>query len=306
MRKCWQQVATGSLGFLIFLSLGAPAASPTTIETLMKEARDNPFDKHGDIGNKILKLDPKSGDAYAILAMPKYAAHDVDGWIELCQKAVALKFRDTFWKITAYNYLYHGYIEKKDWTQALKTCELCFKIEETAGVAHDLSILYRKAGNMELSQKYEPISEKISQRDRAEFQKTIKTIRQAEDPKTVDTVMQRINEGLRKDPKDPEALMMRAHCYRTKKLYAKELNDVDTMIAMYPQRGSLYHQRSEIYRLLGDKKKSAADELEAKKRGFDFEKLKQRIQALQDNAKKRRGTNGSGTVNPDDIHSKPD
>lgn len=299
MRLRRPQIAIGNLGIFISLSLSAQAAAPANIDKLLEQAKNASVGKQDKFAQAVLKLDPKSGDAYAILETSKCMANDTDGQIELGRKAIELNFRDPFWKRTAYNYLYHGYLVKRDWTQALKYCEICYQIEKTSGVAHDLSILYGKMGKMQLSQEYAATSEKISKADKAEFQAAIKQLRDAEDPKTVDSVLAKTNAELIKQPKDPDALMMRARCYRTKKLYAKELADVNSVIAMTPERGALYHRRSEVYSRLGDKNRSAADELEAKRRGFDIEEIRRRMKLAQERLEKlrqRRATMGSGTA----------
>lgn len=294
------QLATAGLALLmtLYTSAGARAAAPSKVEALIAKVRIyTPVPETDATVKEILKLDSASGDAYSMQQWCRFREHKMDEAIDLGKKAIALKFKNIFWMRRANNCLYHCYIEKKDWTQALKYGLLCYKVEQTSGVAHDISILYEKTGNAELSKKYADIAEDISAEQRRAVRQTnnaIKTIKQAEDPKTVDTILDRVNEGLAKNPKDYDAIILRAQCYRTKKLYTKALKDFDTAIAMWPERGVLYYQRARIYKLMGNDRKSAAGILEGKKHGFDLEKFQRGLGGMRARAHEE-GTTGSGT-----------
>lgn len=302
------QLATASLGFLLTLSInaGASAAAPDKVEALVAKVKifTSPAETE-TTAEEILKLDKASGDAYSMLEWNRFREHKIDDSIKLGQKAIALKFKDVFWMRRAHNCLYHCYIEKKDWPQALKYCLLCYKVERNSGVAHDLAILYEKTGNAKLSKEYAETSEKMTSEQRQAVRQKITNIQEAADPKTVDTILDRVNEGLAKNPKDLDAILLRAQCYRTKKLYTKALKDLDMAIALCPERGLLYYQRARIYTLLGDDKKSAANILEGKKHGFDLEKIKQGLNNVRARAK-AEGTAGSGTFAPERANARAD
>ncbi|MBI2809576.1 MAG: hypothetical protein HYX67_01915, partial [Candidatus Melainabacteria bacterium] len=163
MRIRHAQSAAASLGVLITFSLNANAAQPNKVQTLIEQVKIfTPPTETETAAKEILKVDPASGDAQAMLVWNLYRAHKLDSAIELDKKAITLKFRDLFWKRRAFNILYHCYIDKKDWAQALKYCLLCYKVEPSSGVAHDLSILYDKTGNAKLAKEYALTSEQIS------------------------------------------------------------------------------------------------------------------------------------------------
>ncbi|MBS1955975.1 MAG: tetratricopeptide repeat protein [Cyanobacteria bacterium SZAS-4] len=296
-----------SLGILVTLCLNleAGAATPTRVETLVSQVKIyTPAAETEATAKEILKLDPASGDANSMLEWTRFREHKLDEAIALGKKAITLKFKDHFWMRRAHNCLYHSYIEKKDWTQALKYCLLCYKVERNSGVAHDLSILYEKTGNTKLSKEYAETAEKLSSEMRRELRETASNIKQASDPKTVDTVLDRVNEGLAKNPQDFEATLLRAQCYKTKKLYKKALKDYDSAVAMRPTSGVLYYYRSQIYKLLGDDKKSEANVLEGKKHGFDMDKFRDRLTEIQKANAQR--TAGSGTQNARSAKERPD
>lgn len=289
------KVATASLGCLITLGMSARviAATPSKIDDLVAKVKIfTPVPEAESTAKEILKLDPTSGDANSMLEWNRYREHKLDDAIALGKKAIGLKFKDVFWMRRANNCLYHCYIDKKDWQQSLKYALLCYKVERNSGVAHDLSILYEKTGNTKLSKEYADTAEKLAYEQRRENHHGIANIREATDPKTVDTILDRVNEGLAKNPKDLDARLLRAQCYKTKKLYAKALKDFDAAIALAPHRGLLYYQRARVYKLLGDDKKSAANILEAKKHGFDLDKIRQQVKELP------KGTNSDGRNAP--------
>ncbi len=302
------QLATTSLAFFMTfgMSTWAKSAAPTKVETLVAQVKIFTSDEETEkTANEILKLDPSSGDAHSMLEWNRFREHKIDSSIELGKKAIGLKFKDQFWMRRAHNCLYHCYIERKEWEDALKYCLLCYKVERNSGIAHDLAILYAKTGNAKLSKEYAETAEKISSEQHRAIHEIVSNIKQADDPKTVDTILDRVNEGLAKNPKDFEAILLRAQCYRTKKLYTKALKDYDTAIAMRPESGVLYFDRAQIYTLMGDDKKSAASILEGKKHGFDLEKFRADIKQMRESVSAER-TAGSGTPTSKSAKVRPD
>lgn len=274
-------------------AVAAAGGASSKIDELLTEAKFSSPSHSKMIGDQVLAMDPKSGDAYSLLAFAKYNNGSYDEAIELCKKALNLKFRMPFYQRTTLNYLYHCYLAKQEWKPALQHALECFKFQRSAAVAHDLSILYNKVGDPRLSNEYRLLENQISTHQGVQFEHHMKLFSDAQNPKTVARALAEANEKLAKDPKDDEALSLRSHCYVTKKDYKKALADLDTLLYMYPTRGYVHYRRAQVYKLMGDAKNSAIESQTAKAHGFDIEKIKQSMEQYKRN-KAAKGTAHSG------------
>jgi tetratricopeptide (TPR) repeat protein len=289
--QIWRNALVSSLITVMVLSVSvsvsAPAATEQVTALLFKAQTATPVGAV-EIANQILKIDPQNGDAYSILGCAKFAQEDYKGATEDLKKAVALKPQMRYYKRGAYSYLYHCYIQAKDWPSALKVCLESYKWDPSANVAHDIGVLYSKLGDQKQAQAYQAKSEALAKTKELEMKSKFALFKEARDPKKVDSVLKKMNADLARDPKNESTLSMRAFCFEQKHQYVKARNDLDTLITISPAEGSYYGRRSKIDKLLGDPKKSLADDKLAKANGFDEETLHKMMAVRVEELKKMR------------------
>jgi tetratricopeptide (TPR) repeat protein len=285
--QIWRNALVSSLMTVMVLSVSAPAANEQVTALLLKAQTATPTSSV-ETAKQILKIDPKSGDAYSILGCAKFAQEDYKGATEDLKKAVALQPQMRYYKRAAYSYLYHCYIQAQDWQSALKVCQESFKWDPAPNVAHDIGVLYSKLGDQKNAQEYEAKSQALANAKTEEMKRKFAQYKDARDPKKVDSVLKKANADLAKDPKNENILSLRAFCFEQKHQYLKARTDLDTLISMSPAEGSYYGRRSRIDKQLGDPKKSLADDKLAKANGFDEDKLRKMMAVRMTEVKKMR------------------
>jgi tetratricopeptide (TPR) repeat protein len=276
-----------ALGLLI-VGLICCGAGQSSVDELLKQAKFAEPEQSKVLAEKILLIDPKCGDAYAIRGYTKFYTGDYDGAIKDCTKAISLHPKDPFYARSALNYRYHCYIQLEDWKNAMTDCLATLKIEHTPGVAHDAALLCTKVGDTAGAAKYEQLCATYLAAQKAHMKGLMQKEMDARNPATVDKVLEELNSELHKDPNDLQAYSLRADCYDTKKEYDKACQDLSRMIAVHPSAWPAYVRRSQIYGKAGNKKKAEEDLQKAKQLGFDPAKLQAMAKRRQERLERQK------------------
>jgi tetratricopeptide (TPR) repeat protein len=276
-----------TLGLLLVGLICCGAGQPS-VDGLLKQAKFAPPEKAKELADKILAIDPKNGDAYAIRGYCKFFTGDYDGSIKDCTKAISLHPKDPFYARSALNYRYHCYIQQEDWKDAMTDCLATLKIEHTPGVAHDAALLCTKVGDKAGASKYEQLCATYLSEEKTKMMALMRKEKDARDPAKVDKVLGELNAELQKDPSDLQACSLRADCYDTKKEYDKACQDLSRLIAAQPSAWPAYVRRSQVYLHSGNKKKSEEDLQKAKQLGFDPAKMQAMAKRRQERIEQQK------------------
>jgi len=259
---------------LFFAGLICCGAGNSKVDALLKQAQFAPPEIAKKLADKVLALDPKCGDAYALEGYAKYCNKDFPGAINDCTRAIDLHPKDLFYFRTALNYRYHCYIESKDWKKALADCIECLKVEHTVGVARDAALLCKKTGDYSGFTKYCQLCSQYQNERSGRRQELFDRVRASQDPTKVDGLLHDLNGELKKDPGDLKALSLRSSCYETKGHYADACKDLSRLIAARPNWWPNYLRRARLDQKMGANQKAAQDLDKAKQLGYDPAKVR--------------------------------
>ncbi|HEY9679156.1 MAG TPA: hypothetical protein V6C76_14200 [Drouetiella sp.] len=284
-----------AVALLAILATPAFATKGTEIEALLTKAKTQSPDEAGKLAAQVLKLDPNNGDAHAILAGEKFVNDDRDGCITEAKRAIELMPTMSFYKKLAYNYMYHAYIQKKDYKSAIDACLESYKIEKTIAVTNDLANLYNQVGDKKNAMEYGTKAAELRKTGVEKLNKQVTEFRDAHDVHHVDKALEEANKMLAANPKNESGLALRAQCYTTKKEWNKALEDLNQVIAVNPSQGYYYAHRAKVYKALGEGVKADEDNRLAKAHGFNPEKAVKTLAAFEEKAKSTKGS-GSKSV----------
>jgi len=258
---------------LLFAAVICCGAGQSEIPALLQEAQLASPAVTKKIADKILAIDPNSGDGYALEGFVKYSAKDIPGAIKDLTKAISLHPKDKFYLRSALNYRYHCYIALNDWKKALADCVECLTLEHSFGVANDAALLCKKTGDDQGFTKYQQLASQYKTAEQGHMMAIMDKVNATHDPTKVDGVLKQLEDHLRKVPDDLQAVTLRASCYETKGQYDKACKDLSRLIAAKPTLWPIYVQRAEVYQKAGNKQKAEEDLKKAKQLGYDPAKM---------------------------------